>query len=54
MAKWYYRAIDNSGKHQSFTVTAADKTEAIKKGSEKARKNAGGDIITWNCSLKSV
>ena len=54
MAKWNYSAIDNGGKHQYFTVTAKDKTEAIKKGHERAKKHAAGDITTWNCSLKSA
>ena len=40
MAKWNFTALDNGGKHQYFTVTAANKTEAIKKGFEKAEKKA--------------
>lgn len=54
MAKWYFSAIDNGGKHQHFTITAATKPEAIEKGHEKAKKHAAGDITTWNCSLKSA
>lgn len=55
MAKWNFSCNDNGGKHQYFTVTAANKTEAINKGLEKARKNAKGDIgFNWNCSLKQA
>lgn len=54
MAKWYFIAVDNGGKHQCITVKASDKTEAIKKGFEVARKKAAGDITTWNCRLHSV
>jgi hypothetical protein len=54
MAKWYFRAIDNGGKHQTFTVSANSKPEAINKGMEKAKKHAAGDITTWNCSLKTA
>ena len=51
MAKWNFSCRDNGGKFQHFTVTASDKQNAIKKGFEKARKNASGDINTWNCNL---
>ena len=54
MAKWTYTAIDNGRKHQTFTVTAASKPEAIEKGFTRAKKRAAGDIITWTCKLKSV
>lgn len=54
MAKWTYTARDNGGKYQVLTVTANSKPEAIEKGFVKAKKNAAGDIITWNCKLKTV
>lgn len=53
MTKWIFIAGDNSGKRQYFTVAAPSKTEAIRKGYEKARKNASGDIVTWDCKLKT-
>lgn len=52
MAKWTFSARDNGGKHQVFTVTAPDKTTAIKKGMERAKKHASGDICpNWTCKL---
>lgn len=54
MAKWSFNCIDNGGKKQFFTITAGDKTTAIKKGFEKAKKNAKGDINNWDCKLKSA
>ena len=50
---WSFYCTDNSGKRQAFTVKAASKEEAIRKGFERARKNARGDISpnTWTCSL---
>lgn len=51
MAKWTFYAVDNSGKHQAFKVTAISKMEAIKKGMEKARNKAAGDIYKWDCKL---
>ena len=54
MAKWHYYAMDNSGKKQYFIVTASSKTDAIKKGGERSRKNAAGDIVTWECKLKQA
>ncbi len=51
MAKWSYFQIDNGGKRQAFTIAAPDKMTAIKKGQEKARKAAKGDVITWECRL---
>lgn len=53
MYKWIFNCIDNSGYRQNFPVKASDKTSAIKKGFEKARKNASGDITTWNCKLNN-
>lgn len=50
-AKWSFYCIDNGGKHQSFTVSAADKIAAINKGMERAKKHAKGDITTWECRL---
>jgi hypothetical protein len=54
MAKWYFSVLDNGGKRQSFTVSAPSKPEAIEKGMKRAKKNAAGDIHTWDCKLKSV
>jgi hypothetical protein len=54
MAKWTLTCNDNGGKFQCFDVVAKDKTTAIKKGLERARKKAKGDIINWNCHLKSM
>lgn len=51
MYKWSFYCIDNGQKRQSFYVKAKDKTEAIKKGLKKAKKNAKGDIYTWECRL---
>jgi hypothetical protein len=53
MAKWTFTARDNGGKFQCIKITANDKTTAISKGLEKAKKKAAGDITTWNCSLVS-
>lgn len=51
-AKWSFTAVDNGGKRHAYTVTASTKDEAIRKGMEKARKNAKGDILpTWQCKL---
>lgn len=52
MAKWQFTARDNGGKVQTFTVAANDKTAAIKKGFEKAKKKAAGDITVWDCRLR--
>ena len=55
MAKRTFKCSDNGGYFQCFDVTAKDKTEAIKKGMEKAKKKAKGDISpTWKCTLKSI
>lgn len=54
MYNWIFRCIDNGGKRQFFTVKAADKLEAIKKGTKKADKTAKGDIIKWECELKRI
>ena len=54
MYKWSYTCRDNGGKYQCFTVKAATKHEAIKKGAERARKHAAGDITTWDCKLIMV
>ena len=52
MAKWSFNCIDNGGKKQFFTVSAPDKITAIKKGMERAKKHASGDISpTWTCKL---
>ena len=52
--KFTFSCIDNSGKHQNFIVTAKNKDQAIAKGFEKARKNAKGDIIRWDCKLNPI
>ena len=52
--KYYFNfyAIDNGGGRKSFTVKAADKSEAIFKGLEIYRKKyARGDINSWTCTL---
>ena len=54
MAKWYFRAIDNGGKHQHFVVSANNKTDAIKKGFERAKKYSAGDIHFWECKLQQA
>lgn len=54
MYKWTFTAHDNGGKKQCFTVKANDKTSAIKKGMEKAKKNAAGDITSWDCKLCTI
>ena len=52
MFKWSFAIGDNSGKKQFFTIRANSKEEAIKKGFEKARKNAKGDLsYSWDCRL---
>ena len=51
MAKWTFTCIDNGGKRQHITVQATNKPDAIKKGMDKARTKAAGDITTWNCTL---
>ena len=52
LATWVFRCIDNGGKRQAITIKAANKTDAIKKGFEKARKHAAGDIgPSWECKL---
>lgn len=49
---WHFICHDNSGKKQSFRIVAGDKDEAIRKGMERARKNAKGDICpNWSCRL---
>ena len=54
-AEWDFTCRDNGGKFQYFSVKANDKTEAIKKAFEKARKSAAGDIgYDWTCKLKRV
>lgn len=51
MHKFMCYFIDNSGKHQHFSVKASDKASAIDKAFKKARKNASGDIISWDVKL---
>lgn len=54
MAKWYFSTTDNGGKKQNFVVSAANKSEAIFKGLDRAKKHAAGDINTWHITLKTV
>ena len=54
MALWIFQCNDNGGKHQHFTIKASDKTSAIKKGFERAKKHAAGDIISWTCQLSYI
>lgn len=54
LARWTFTAIDNGGKFQVFTVKARNKTDAIAKGFERAKKHAAGDIISWECRLNPV
>lgn len=55
MATWQFTARDNGGKYQTFKVKAPDKTEAIRKGFERAKKHAAGDIgFGWDCRLVSA
>ena len=54
MAKWNFSCRDNGGRYQHFVVAANSKPEAINKAIQKARKQAAGDITTWNCSLRSA
>ena len=51
-AKWLFTCTDNSGKCQHFTVAAPDKITATRKGRERAKRNAAGDVIRWECTLK--
>ncbi len=52
--EWYFTCGDNGGKKQNFIIKASDKTKAIAKGFEKAKKQASGDIIKWDCKLKII
>lgn len=54
MAYWSFSCIDNGRKRQAFTVKAESKVEAEKIAFKKAKKNAKGDIITWNLTLSLV
>ena len=52
MIMFRFSCHDNGGKFQSFTYKAKDKADAIKKGMERARKHARGDISPdWKCEL---
>ena len=51
MHKFMCYFIDNSGKRQNFSIKASDKASAIDKAFKKARKNAKGDIISWDVKL---
>lgn len=47
-----FTARDNSGKFHCYKIKAMNKTEAIRKGLEKARKNGKGDLCyNWQCRL---
>ncbi len=48
---WTFTCRDNGGKFQVFKIKASDKTSAINKGFAKAKKNANGDIGSWDCKL---
>lgn len=52
MHKWSFYCNDNGGKKQMLIVSAKDKTDAIKKGFERAKKNARGDITSLECRLR--
>ena len=52
MHKWSFYCNDNGGSKQMFVVSAKGKTDAIKKGFERAKKNARGDITSWECRLR--
>lgn len=55
MATWLFNIGDNSGKRQSLKIKANSKDEAIRKGFDKARKNAAGDLsCRWDCKLISA
>lgn len=51
MAKWTFTYFDNGGGRQFLRVTAGSKSEAIEKGTAKAKKKARGDCINWDCKL---
>lgn len=48
---WKFKCHDNGGKFQQFNVKADNKTDAINKGMERAKKHANGDIHSWECIL---
>lgn len=55
MYNFTFTCRDNGGKYQCFTVKAKDKSEAIKKGMEKAKKKAAGDICgNWDCRMQPI
>lgn len=54
MAKWNFIFHDNSGYCKHFYIKAASKPEAIKKGIERATKNARGSITSWTCNMHSI
>ena len=44
--------MDNAGKVQNFTVVAKSKPDAIRKGLNRAKRFAMGDILpNWRCNL---
>lgn len=52
MYTWTFTVRDNGGKFHCVKVKANDKLEAIRKGMEKARKNAKGDLgVHWTCKI---
>lgn len=52
MYKWRFRCMDNSGKCQGFIVYAKNKPDAIRKGLNRAKRFAMGDILpNWRCNL---
>ena len=54
MAKWTFTTLDNSNKRQTFTVTAPSKADAIKRGIDRAKRTAAGDITRLTCSIKTA
>lgn len=52
MYTFTFTARDNGGKFHCYKVKAKDKADAIRKGLDKARKNAKGDLNpNWQCKL---
>ena len=54
MYTWYFTAGDNGGYFQRFKVKASNRQDAIRKGMERARKHAKGDITGWDCKLALI
>ena len=54
LPSWTFYAFDNGGKRQFLTVRAANKPDAITEGFRRAKVHAAGDIISWDCKLRSA